>query len=105
MVGEAFIVHENGWACSNDVVMDMFTEAVRDPETGRTVAVRKKQTFNILGLFGELVEDQAVDIAFKVDENNTIISFSGRVRQVGKLTIINILGKTDKVKEILSKIV
>src|SRR3954466_13436529 len=103
MTGCAFIVHQTGWACSNDVALDIHKESVRD-EKGKIASMRQSQTFRIGGLFGTLIEDTLVDIVFKMDENSQLLGFTGRVKNVGKLTIVNILTKTDRIKEIISKI-
>lgn len=104
MIGSAFITHDTGWACSNDSVIDMYSEPIRTPE-GKTTAIRKSQVLKVNGLFGQLEPDAEVNIVFKLEETNTLLAFKGRVKSVGVLTIINILRQTQDIKEILLKIV
>lgn len=104
MTGSAFITYDTGWSCSNDVVLDLHSEAIRTPE-GKTTAIRKWQVLRVNGLYGNLIEDSLVKIAFKLDENEVLMGFEGRVKSIGQLTIINILKQTEQIKEILLKIV
>ena len=101
MEGSAFIIHSKGWACSNSVMFDLYTEPIRDME-GKIQAVRKVQTLKVMGVYGELPLNADVEIAFLEEINNVALAFQGRVSQVGKLNVINILNKTERYKEIIS---
>lgn len=105
MIGAAFIVSQTGWACSNDAIIDLFQEALRNPVTGKITAIQRRDTVKLYGVFGSLNIDDEVEIVFKSDDQPVLIGFNGRVKAVGAFTIINILNKTDRIKEILSKIV
>lgn len=103
MIGTAFIVGVNSWACSNDVSIDMQSTPIRGMD-GKIVSIHKTKVFRAIGLFGNLEADEAVDIAMKIEGTNTIIGFAGRVKSIGQLTIINILNENNNIREILTKI-
>ena len=106
MIGSAFIIHENGWACSNEVVLDFYSKLIdnNDPTKG----IVKTQTLTVRGLFnglGALGAGQKVELVVVPDDENKSFGFVGEVRSsMESSTIINIFSKTDRIKEILSNI-
>ncbi len=101
MQGSAFIVHQNGWSCSNEVLIDVET----DIENGQS---RKTSFLKLKGVFdgkGQLEKDIFVECLFKKEDDGSLQGFAGRITGiVPTKTVIQILGKINKTEEILSKI-
>lgn len=104
MTGAAFMISDTGWACSNEVILDFFKESVRG-ENGKIKAIKQTQTLSVQGIFGELKQDEKVDVVLKPDTGDQLFGFTGNVRSIkDKHVVLNILTKTDRIKEILSNI-
>lgn len=106
MTGSCFLVTQEGWACSNDVFMDVEKDLVRTPEG--VMVSKQTNTLKINGIFnglGTAKLDMPVECLFMVDETDAIHGFNGRITaQGGDLTVVTILTKNDHIKEILTKI-
>jgi hypothetical protein len=102
MIGSAFVVHDNGWCCSNDVHMDIETD-VSDVD-GQKIG-RQTNTLKLNSIFngiGTLQNDMKVEAVMLADDKK--YGFVGRVRQVEALTVIQITGTINNTQEIIKKI-
>lgn len=106
MTGSCFIVHPGGWACSNEVFLDVEKDIVRSAEG--VMVSKQTNTLKINGIFnarGQVSVDMPVECVFKVDETEALHGFNGRITaQGGDLTVLTILSKNERAKEILTKI-
>jgi len=102
--GIGFIVWDSGWACSDDVIFDLERDPVRSPE-GKINLVENK-TLKYLSIFegrGQIVKGTKVFCLFK--SGNVKSGFVGEIRgKSGDLTIVDLLGKSEYINEIISKI-
>lgn len=102
--GIGFIVWDTGWACSDDVVFDLERDPVRGVD-GKINLVENK-TLKYLSIFegrGNIVKGEKVFCLFKSGDNKS--AFVGNVRgKSGDLTIIDLVGKSEYINEIISKI-
>lgn len=104
MTGHAFIVHETGWACSNEVWIDIesdMTDINGMPHLVQTKTIKANGLFNGVG---EVKPDDQVQCVMITDGDTKQYGFLGRVRQAGNLTVINILGQIEDCKSIIKKI-
>lgn len=105
MYGSAFIVHEKGWSCSNDVTFEVEKDII---EVEGKKASKQTNTLKVKGIFngaGILSIDDKVQCVFKIDDTFKKQGFLGTVNAITeKTTTILLLTKTDKTKEILNKI-
>lgn len=106
MKGSAFIVHNNTWSCSNEVILDMHSTPVI--ENGKMVALKQEKTISVYGIFDASEKAKIGDnceIVIMDEEQGNKYGFIGAVKAVGEIhTIINIYTKTEKINEILSNI-
>lgn len=106
MKGSVFIVHNNTWSCSNEVILDMHSTPVID--NGKMVALKQEKTISIYGIFdaSEKVKiGDKCEIVMMDDDKGLKYGFVGAVKAVGQLhTIINVFEKTEKITEILTNI-
>lgn len=106
MKGSAFIVHNDTWSCSNEVILQMFTTPVF--ENMKMVAYREEKTINIYGIFNAEKQPKVGDkceVVLMDDDKGNKYGFIGSVKAVGELTtIIYIVNKTEKINEILTNI-
>lgn len=107
MKGSAFIVHNNTWSCSNEVILQMFSTPLVD-ESKKLIAIKEEKTINIYGIFNAEKQPEVGDkceVVMMDDDKGLKYGFIGIVRAVGQLTtIINIVNKTEKINEILTNI-
>jgi hypothetical protein len=102
--GIGFIVWDKGFACSDDVIFDVESDPVRD-DSGKINIVRTNTLkFNfIFEVEDKIVKGLKVFCLFKSGDKKS--AFVGEVRgKSGDLTIINLLGKSEYINEIISKI-
>lgn len=105
MTGHAFIVHTQGWGCSNSVVLDKETDIVDMPDGTRVG--RQQTTLKFTSLFdgiGEVHPDMQVECVMISDDDTKQYGYLGRVKQTGNLTIVNITGYITDCKSIIKKI-
>jgi len=106
MKGSAFIVHNKTWSCSNEVILDMHSTPIINE--GKFVALKQENTISVYGIFNPEIIPKTGDkcqIVLMDDDEGKKYGFLGEVRAVGVLqTIINVLGKTEKISEILGNI-
>lgn len=106
MKGSAFIVHNNTWSCSNEVILQMFSTPILEGK--KLVAIKQENTLNIYGIFNATKQPEVGDKCEMVlmdDDKGNKYGFIGSVKAVGELTtIINIENKTEKINEILTNI-
>lgn len=102
--GIGFIVWDEGFACSDDVLFDIEKDPVRDAE-GKINLVENK-TLKFLSIFegqGKIDKGTKVFCLFKAGKVKS--GFVGSVRgKSGDLTIIDLIGKSEYINEIIAKI-
>lgn len=102
--GIGFIVCDNGFACSDEVVFDIETDPV--PGENGKINLVKTNTLKFLNIFeqGEkIVKDLKVYCLFKTPERKDC--FTGAIRgKAGNLTIVDIHTKSQRINEIIAKI-
>jgi hypothetical protein len=102
--GIGFIVWDEGFACSDEVVFDIERDPVIDPEGKKNITETK--TLKYISIFegaGLIVKGLKVRCLFKSGEKK--YAFTGEVRgKSGNLTIIDINTKSDRINEIIEKI-
>lgn len=106
MKGSAFIVHNDTWSCSNEVLLDMHSTPVI--EGGKMVALKQENTISVYGIFNASEAPKMGDkcqIILMDDDKGNKYGFICEVRAIGQLQIIfNVLSTTDKITEILGNI-
>lgn len=105
MTGSAFIVHQSGWAASNEVFEDIESD-VYLKEDGNP-AIRQRKTLKLQTIFngvGSVVEGQEVQCVMKDDETGKQHGISGVIDKVGNLTVVNITGEIIDTKSIIKNI-
>jgi hypothetical protein len=104
MVGSAFILHKNGWCCSNSANLDIYNEPVIGP-SGQIESIKQMQSLMAESSFNILPEiDSECEFIFKPDEIGAVVSFKGRVRIIKPTLIINILSPIEDHKYIIDSI-
>lgn len=105
MFGSAFILHKNGWSCSNDVTFEVEKDIIE--VEGQKVS-KQTNTLKLKGIFngvGSLSEGDNVECVFKIEDSIKKQGFVGTVKAITKKTISILLkAKTDNTQEILNKI-
>lgn len=106
MTGSAFIIHNNTWSCSNDVILGIYSNPVMQDK--KVVAIREEKTLTVYGVFHATepfkVGDKCEFVILPEGVDNKS-SWFGEVKAIGQLhTIINIFSKSERISEILSNI-
>lgn len=99
MLGEVFILHKNGWACSNEAQYDV----EKDFEDN---VIKTTYTLKVKGLFngkGEIIKDISLSLIFR-NEKGEKIAFSGNLRSVTDKKTTFVLTGRDKNIEVINKI-
>lgn len=106
MKGSAFIIHNDTWSCSNEVLLDMHSTPVI--EGGKMVALKQENTISVYGIFNPETAPKVGDkcqIILMDDDKGNKYGFVCEVRAIGVLqTIFNVLSPTDKIQQLLSNI-
>lgn len=98
--GIGFLVFENGFACSDNVVFDVEHDFDTEKKLTKTTILR---FYSIFECVGKVVKDTQVYCLFKAGDKKH--GFTGQIRgKSGDLTIIDIFSKTDRINEIIAKI-
>lgn len=102
--GIGFIVWDNGWACSDDVLFDVERDPVQGPDGKKNIVETKTLKYNhIFEGQSNIVKGLKVFCLFKAD--NKKYAFTGEVRgKSGDLTIIDLIAKSERINEIIAKI-
>lgn len=104
MQGIAAILHNSGWACSNEVVFDADKHLVDVDGVKMSKEMLTIKVFSIFDTVGILNEGDFVECLFKADDD-TKFAFVGSIKSRGKqLTVIHDLKKSERYLEILAKI-
>lgn len=102
--GIGFIIHENGWACSDDVLFDVESDPV--PGADNKINLVKTNTLKFSAIFdgvGKVVKGLKVFCLFKSGDRKT--AFTGQVRgKSGDLTVVELFAKSERINELISKI-
>lgn len=102
--GIGFIVWDEGWACSDDVVFDIEKDPV--PGENHKINLVETKTLKYLSIFeqeSKITSGLKVLCLFKSGENK--YAFNGTVRgKSGDLTVIDLHTKSERIIEIIAKI-
>lgn len=102
--GIGFIVWDDGWACSDDVMFDVEKDPVPG-DNGKIILV-ETNTLKFNFIFegrNKVTKDLKVLCLFKTPERK--VGFRGVVRgKSGNLTIVNLHTKIENINEIIAKI-
>lgn len=102
--GIGFIVWDDGFACSDDVIFDIEKDPIKDDE-GKINLV-KTETIKLNHIFEvgtKISKGLRVFCLFK--SGNKKYSFTGEIRgKSGSLTIVNLLGTSTYIEQIIAKI-
>lgn len=102
--GIGFIVWDEGFACSDDVIFDLEKDPIKDVN-GKIIFVETK-TLKLNFIFevaSTVVKGLKVLCLFKSGENK--FAFTGEIRgKSGALTIVDLHTKSERISEIISKI-
>lgn len=100
--GKGFIVHEHGWACSNDVMLDVQNEL---PEDGDIKKMKNISILKFNAIFegqGELAVNQIVYCLFKTDGDDN--AFRGVISDINNRVTVRIEQRSTKKDSIIQKI-
>lgn len=102
--GIGFIVWDKGFACSDDVIFDVERDPVRSAEGEIKLVENKTLKYNsIFEGAGKIVKGEKVFCLFKSGDIKS--GFVGTIRgKSGELTIVDLIGKSEYINEIISKI-
>lgn len=102
--GISFIVWDEGFACSDDAIFDLEKDPVRTPDGKINFVETKTIKLNhIFEVGSKVVKGLKVFCLFKSGDIKS--GFVGTVRgKSGNLTIIDLLGTSQYINEIISKI-
>lgn len=104
MKGIAAVIHDNGWAVTNEAVFDADKHLVDVDGKKFSLNVLTVKVFSIFDCEGKVIEGQHVECIFKSEEGKEL-AFIGDIKSRGKnLTVIDNLFKSDRYTEILKKI-
>lgn len=104
MKGIAAIIHDNGWAVTNEAVFDADKHLVDVDGKKYSRDVLTIKVFSIFDCEGKVTDDQHVECIFKSEEGKKY-AFIGDIKSRGKnLTVIHNLFKSERYTEILNKI-
>lgn len=102
--GIGFIVWDDGWACSDDVIFDV--ERDPEPDADGKIKLAETNTLKFNFIFegaNTVVKGLKVLCLFKTAERQ--VGFTGTVRgKSGDLTIVDLHTKSERINEIISKI-
>lgn len=102
MKGSCIIIHTEGWAITNESVLD--EDKIFDPDKKILTGVLTLKNFHIFDSVGRVSDEQAVECLFKSDSGRKEL-FIGTVKaRRGKLTIIENLTRSDNYTQTLNKI-
>jgi len=102
--GIGFIVWDEGWACSDNVIFDIERDPVPGPDGKKNIVESKTLKLNhIFEGQSHIVKGLKVDCLFKSD--NKKYAFTGEVRgKSGNLTIVDLIAKSERINEIIAKL-
>lgn len=104
MKGICAIVHENGWAVSNETTLDADKELVTIGEQKYVKDILSLKLFSIFEGHGEINVGDKVECIFKTDDNKKF-AFIGDIKVKGKLvTIVHNLLKSERYSEFLTNV-
>lgn len=104
MTGIAIISHANGWAITNDALIDTDKFIIEVDGQKVSKSVQSIKLNNIFDTVGEVIENQQVECLFKTYDDKKY-AFVGTVKLRGKQsTVIHELFKSERYTEILNKI-
>ena len=104
MQGQVVVCNKEGWYCSNDSYIDIESDVVRDPITGKPISSIKTKVVIASGLYtvcGNLKDGDDVECLFEIEEGK-MLTFVGTVRSVaGRKVNIVIQGEFKDGKEVV----
>lgn len=101
--GIGFILHNDGFACSNNVNFDVERDIIEDGEEKISKATETLKYYAIFEGVGALSIGQNVMCLFKSESKK--YAFNGKIRIMnGDLTVVDLITKSERIQEIISKI-
>lgn len=67
--GDVILLHQNGWSCSKEAMMDLEFDIRPDKTARKTVIVGVKNLFNVSG---ELIPKEQVNGVFRYENGNKV---------------------------------
>lgn len=96
--GEVLLLHQNGWSCSKEALLDMEFDIRPDKTARKMVVVGTKNIFNV---GGEIIPNEILSGVFRYDNGNKV-AFSAKVAGKSRLEITGDL--SNDFETILNKI-
>lgn len=104
--GEIILLHQNGWSCSKEAMLDLEFDIMPDRSAKKTVIASARSLYNT---YGELIPREIVECVFR-HENGVKVAFKAiavkdiRLEVVGEInndfeTILNKISQWQSIKE------
>lgn len=102
--GIGFIVWDEGYACSDDVIFDVEQDPTLMPDGKKKLVETNTLKFNhIFEGVSKIVKGEKVFCLFKTGDIK--YAFTGEVRgKSGSLTVVNLFTTSERINEIIAKI-